>query len=173
MITIFRSCLLLLFIFACKNDSSEKNKNSKNVKPLFKDLFIICDTCTSTIIVHRNECIFCGEISVDSGSVFYTHKILNIIDTLSDNADQSDTFHINHNLISLKELSIEQTPFFNLQNESIENSEFQKKFRLTGTVVDVKRRALGNGVTEAYPSLVFKITSKIEVANTAFPKRSK
>jgi hypothetical protein len=153
------TCLLLFFIFfvSCKEKKADKGEAFRNTKNQFIESPVICDTCITTIIVHHDDCTFCGEITVDSGVVFIPSKILRINDTLIDYSNIEDSSYVPHHQISLKGLTIGKEAFLNLWKDTMNGSDLYKTFRLTGKIIDLKRRVLDNGVIEPYPTLVFKI----------------
>jgi hypothetical protein len=159
--------LILLFIVAC-NDSSINTKK-QNIQ--FSDKYIVCDTCNSTIIVHHDACTICGEISVDSGTVFITSDILSAIDTLAINSNNLDSFLVSPNIVSLRELYFTDHDYFKkLWKDTINFQDIYKAFRLTGKVTEIKRRVLDNGVIVTYPSLFFKVY-KAEEIDTAYLRK--
>jgi hypothetical protein len=81
-----------------------------------------------------------------------------VIDTLKDNSDQSDTLFVPHNTISLRELYFADSSYYEKLWPSTSSANNSSKFyRLTGKIVDVRRRVLQNGIIEAYPVLFFKV----------------
>lgn len=133
----------------------------------FSEKYIVCDTCISTIIVHHEECTTCGEITVDSGNVYLSHDILEKCNTLANNPASARSGKFSPNYIFMHELYFSNKGYFNKLWKDKEFKDYDKAFRLTGKVVDVKRRVLGNGVVEIYPSLFFKVYKATEV-DTAY-----
>ena len=109
----------------------------------------------------------CGEISVDSGTIYLTREILKAADTLVYSSENGDTFITSPNVVSLRELYFSDTGYFKRLWKSKTNSQdLPKLFRLTGKVTEIKRRILDNGVVEINPSLFFKVESAAEVKNS-------
>ena len=75
----------LFFLVACKDKTTKTIVAKPKTKITFSDNFTICDTCQMTILVHHDECTTCGEITIDSGAVFLTNKILKNVVTLAIN----------------------------------------------------------------------------------------
>jgi len=130
--------------------------------------YILCDTCTSTIIVHHSECTTCGDISIDSGIVYLSNQIINMAITLVTKSDKNDLKHLSPNMISCTELYFSDKNYFSeLWADTIAFKDFYKAFRLTGKVIEVKPRVLNNGVSEVYPSLFFKV-DKATAVDTSY-----
>jgi len=154
---------------SCSNRTTEKNKDSTIE---FSEKYLVCDTCTSTILVHHDDFTTCGEITVDSGTVYLTSAILKKANSLGINfSSTEDTFVGSPNMISLRELFFSDKHDINkLWTDTVDFKDFYKTFRLSGKVIDVKRRVLDNGVTEDYPSLFFK-SEKVEEIDTTYSKK--
>jgi len=161
--------LIMLFsIISCNNKSIKINIDNKKNTIEFFDKYIVCDTCKSVILVHHDECTFCGEMTVDSGTVYLTNKILKSIDTLASNTYNIDTSLESYNKVSLNELYFSDSNYyFKLWKDSINFKDWYKVFRLTGQVTELKRRILSNGIIVEYPSLFFKV-EKAEEIDTAY-----
>ena len=149
---------------ACKDKTSKTIAVKPKAKITFSDNYIICDTCNTTVVVHHDDCTTCGEITVDSGAIYLTKEILKNVENLAINTDREDTFILPPNYIPLHELYLSDKHYFRtLWKDTIEYKDIYKAFRLTGKIVEIKRRVLDNGVVEIYPSLFFKVDKAVEV----------
>ena len=156
--------IIFILIVGCMDRSKTIVDTSTKPTITFSGNYIVCDTCQMTILVHHEECTTCGEITIDSGTVYLATKILEHIDTLAINSDQQDTFLLPPNYIPIHELFFSDKHYFTkLWTDTIEFKDFYKAFRLTGKVIEIKRRVLENGVVESYPSLLFKVDKAVQV----------
>jgi len=146
---------LTLVLLACTNQSQKAS-----IK--FIGNYNICDTCKTTIFVHHDECTMCGEITVDSGTVYLTNQILKAANALINY--KTDSFLVSPNTIYINELYFADTSYFaKLYNNP---KTFDKKYFLTGKVVAVKHRHLSDSETEVYPSLFFAVDKATEIYTT-------
>ena len=165
------SILMIFFLIACNAATVKKNEHSKKQNIQFSGKYLVCDTCSTIIIVHHDECTNCGEISVDSGTVFITSNILRTIDSFGNSLTRIDSTNLFSNAVSVKELYFSDPGYFkNLWKDTVNFMDLYKVFRLTGKVTEIKRRVLDNGVVEENPSLFFK-ADKAEEIDTAYLKK--
>jgi hypothetical protein len=124
-----------------------------------------------TILVHKEDCTTCGEITVDSGTTYLSNAILSITNKLAVNSNDLDSFVLSPNYVPIHELYFADENYSNkLWRDTIKFKDYYKAFRLTGKVVEIKRRVLDNGVVEIYPSLFFKVDKAVEVDTSYLSK---
>ncbi|TCC92338.1 hypothetical protein EZ428_11470 [Pedobacter frigiditerrae] len=161
----------LLFVIACNNKTIETQK-SGNWK--LKGNYKICDTCTTIILVHHDECTECADLYVDSGTIFIPTKVLSMIDTLSLNTKSSIMSQSNQ--VNLSDINLDDASYFNkLWSDSIKYEDRYLKdlhnaFRLKGRILSFERRFF-NGKKSYYPSLYFKVL-KAEEIDTAYLRKT-
>ena len=149
---------------ACKNKASKPIANKPKAAITFFDNFTICDTCQMTILVHHEECTTSGEITIDSGAIYLTNALLKNVNKWVVNLDKLDSFVLSQNCVPLHELYFADKHYFSkLWTDTIDFKDLYKAFRLTGKVVDIKRRVLDNRVVEIYPSLFFKVDKAVQI----------
>ena len=164
------SILVVFFLVACNAATVKQNEHSKKQGVQFSGKYLVCDTCSTIIVVHHDECTNCGEISVDSGTVFITNNILKIVDSFGNNLTGIDSANFS-NAVSLNELYFSDPGYFKtLWKDTVNFADLYKAFRLTGKVTEIKRRVLDNGVVETPPSLFFKV-DKAEEVDTSYLKK--
>jgi|GEM_PF-2733979 len=165
--------IIFILIVACKDKSSKTVDINPKATITFSGDYIICDTCQTTILVHHDECTTCGEITVDSGTIYLTSDIVRSANKLAINSDEPDTFLLPPNYVALHELYFSDKHYFNkLWTDTVNFKDFYKTFRLTGKVVEIKRRVLDNEIVENYPSLFFKVDKAVQV-DTSYLKKVK
>jgi hypothetical protein len=159
--------ILLASVISCKEKKIDKLNGDFEEKITFNDEYKICDTCTTTILVHHNESTTSGEITIDSGIVYLSHEILKNVNSLAVNIEPSKKPIISPNHILNRELHFADKNYFNkLWKDTINFTDLYKAFRLKGKVTEIKRRKLENGVIESYPSLFFKVEKAVEIDTT-------
>ncbi len=124
-----------------------------------------------TILMHHEECTDCGEIIVDSGTIYLTNTILKKAEKLPVPIDSSNIFSWPANRVSLTDLYFEDKHYFKkLYTDTVNYKDLYKVFRLKGRITDIGRRKLSNGVVSTSPSLFFRVEHATEVDTGYFKK---
>ena len=127
-------------LISCKGKTSDKLNSDSKAKITFSNEYEICDTCTTTILVSHNESTLSGEITIDSGIVYLSHKILKNVNSLAVNIEPSKKPIISPNHILNRELHFADKNYFNkLWKDTINFTDLYKVFRLKGKVTEIKR----------------------------------
>jgi hypothetical protein len=165
--------IIFVFLIGCRYTKENKTKDTKPKGTItFSGDYKICDTCKMTILVHHEECTTCGDITVDSGDIYLKKDLLKNINDLAVNTHNSKkSLVLSPNKIPIHELYFANKHYFNkLWKDKIGFKDFYKTFRLTGKIVEIRRRILNNGVVESYPSLFFKVEKAVEI-DTGYLRR--
>jgi hypothetical protein len=160
----YLTLILITLLIACNNKKNKEISLKQKEKITFNDEYKVCDTCTTTILVHHMESTRSGEITIDSGIVYLSNKILHNIDSLAVNTDNSKSYLIPPIHILNRELNFTDRNYFaKLWKDTVNFTDLYKVFRLKGKVTEIKRRKLDNGEIESYPSLFFKVDKAVEI----------
>ncbi|MFI5141309.1 MAG: hypothetical protein ACHQII_03035, partial [Bacteroidia bacterium] len=97
----YLATITFLLVISCCTNNVNRHENT-SIK--FFGNYNICDTCQTTILVHHDECTTCGDILVDSGTVYFTNQIYKQANALVDSSAKADSFLLSPNNIDVNQL---------------------------------------------------------------------
>lgn len=133
--------LISVLLFSCSSDKITDNKilPSKNILKL-RDGAEFCDTCSSFLFIKHDECTDCADLMVDSGTVYISQAIYKTCDSLINadsllkkHLDADGYLYLNTNDMNLSNKGL----FYKLWPDTITWSDFNKKYKVKGKVVNV------------------------------------